>query len=296
MRMIWASGGVNSEWSSLQAVVLHRPGLEFRAIKDPRQVQHLGLVSLSRMKKEYFRIRAVYLRLGIQVIELNPSMLPRGLRQVSPNLVFTRDLFLGTPGGVVIARMASEIRAGEEKFAAATLAAEGVPILATIQGHGLFEGADALWLRPRVLLIGVGARTNPEAFKQIRSLLKGVECVPVEVPQGVQHLLGILQFVDHNLACVRVEKASKALLRVLKAYRVRIIPVSETEEVQIRQGMNFVTVKPRTVVMASGCPDLRSLYRQAGIKIAAEVDVSQYCRAAGGLACATGILSRRLIE
>jgi arginine deiminase len=56
--------------------------------------------------------------------------------------------------------------------------------------------------------------------------------------------------------------------------------------------MNVVTVAPRRVIMAAGCPGLKRLYEKAGLRVAAEVKISQLINGAGGIACATGILSR----
>lgn len=45
-----------------------------------------------------------------------------------------------TSTGAVIARMASHSRAGEERYSAAALAANGVPIIHSVHGDGLFKG------------------------------------------------------------------------------------------------------------------------------------------------------------
>ena len=91
---------------------------------------------------------------------------------------------------------------------------------------------------------------------------------------------------------MRVQKAAGRIRAILKAKRYAIVAVPETEEVSRRQGMNIVTIAPRTVIMPSGCPGLKALYLKAGLTIAAEVEISQLVNGAGGLACATGILAR----
>lgn len=295
---IWSSLRVNSEWSRLEAVALYRPRTELRAIKDPRRVQHLQPVVPSRLHAECKSLIQTYRRLGVRVIELDPALLPGAMRTPPPNLMFVRDLFVNTPEGCVIGRMASRVRAGEEKFAAATLAAQGIPIRATIGGRGLFEGADALWLDSKTVLCGIGNRTNKSAFLQLKDILQaqGVQCLEVVMPKGVQHLLGILQIPAERTAVVRVEKASAALIKLLRRRRFDIIPVHESEEVQIRQGMNFVTVDSGKIIMAKHCPELRGWFEAAGLKIAAEVEISQLCNAAGGLACATGIVGRKMVK
>lgn len=295
---LWSPARVNSEWSRLEAVALYRPDAELRAIKDPRRIQFLRPVLLPKLRREYKALVEIYRKLGVRVLELNPRLLPQSLRAAPPNLMFVRDLFVSTPEGCVIGRMASRIRAGEEKFAAAKLASEGIPLRATIGGQGLFEGADALWLDPRTVLVGVGNRTNTAGFTQLKAILdqQGVKALPVKMPSGVQHLLGILQIPAPRLAVMRVEKAPATLKQLLRRRGFAILPVPECEEVQLKQGMNFVTIEKGKILMASGCPDLRGWFESAGLKVIAEAEISQLCNAAGGLACATGIVSRRIVN
>jgi N-dimethylarginine dimethylaminohydrolase len=297
-RGLWSPWRVNSEWSRLEAVVLYAPRLELRAIRDPKRVQHLRPVILPQLQREYKAVAQVYRRLGIQTLVLDPALLPKPMRAAPPNLMFVRDLFFNTPEGCVISRMASRVRAGEEKFATAALAAAGLPIRSTIAGRGLFEGADALWLDSTTVLCGVGARTNKEGFLQLKRLLhqQGVIVAPVRMPRGVQHLLGLLKITGPQTAVVRTKIAPPALMRLLRGRGFQIAALNETPEVLERQAMNFVTVDRNRIVMAAGCPDVRAQLESAGIKTVAEVEISQLCNAAGGLGCATGILGRRLLK
>ncbi len=297
-RGVWAPHAVNSEWAPLKAVVLYCPRGELRKIRSPLAVQHLHPIAINQLQRQMRRLASVYRRFGVRVIEVDPSRLPSGLRNVPPNLMFVRDLFFHTAEGAVIARMASRVRAGEEKFVSVALAEQGVMVRGSIAGRGLFEGADALWLSPKLVVVGVGSRTNAEGFRQLRSLVssQGIECVAVPMPKGIQHLLGFLQIVDRNLAVVRTGKAPASLMRLLKKRKFRVIAVEESDEVREKLGFNFVALKARTVIMPAGCPALKSQLIQSGIKVAAEVDVSQMCNAAGGIGCVTGILSRKAVR
>lgn len=292
---LWSHFRVNSEWARLKAVLLYSPSnAEIRKIREPHQVQHLRRLSHQKLKAEYSKIKKTYRALGIEVHEIQ---LDDG-RLAPPNLMFVRDLFFGTPEGAVISRMASQVRAGEEKYALISLAKLNIPILTTMRGDSLFEGADALWLNPKTVLCGVGARTNLSALVHLRALLKeqDVQTMPIRMPAGVQHLLGILQIVDRHMAVVRIEKAPRKLLRALRANCFDIVPVKESEEVVFRLGMNFVTVAPKKVVMAADCPHLRSQLEKAGVEVLAQLPIGQLTNAAGGLGCATGILAREEVK
>lgn len=293
-RGLWASWRVGSEYERLEAVMLCCPGRELRSVRDPNAVQHLERIDPAAIEREFAAIASVFRKLGVEVHAL-PRAFERGRWPVKHNLMYVRDLFFNTREGAVVSRMASAVRAGEEKHAARALAELGVPINRTISGSGLFEGADALWLDPETVLCGVGNRTNAAGFAQLRAALtaQGAEAIWTPLPRGVQHLTGIMQIVDARLAFVRVEIAPKSLVRLLVRRRFSVVPIPEIEETTARQGMNIVTVAPRTIVMPTDCPTLKRAYAAAGVAVAAEVEIEQLRRGAGGLACATGILSRR---
>ena len=293
-RGIWAPWRVDSEYKRLEAVLLYCPGSELRSVRNPNAVQHLVRIDPGAIKKEFAGIASAFRKLGVAV-HFPPRAFASGRWPEKLNLMYVRDLFFNTREGAVVSRMASAVRAGEEKHASLALAELGVPIARTISGRGLFEGADALWLDAKTVVCGVGNRTNAEGFAQLKEVLRaqGVMAVSTPLPRGVQHLLGILQIVDARLALVRVEIAPKSLVGLLVRRGFAVVPVPEIEETTARLGMNVVTVAPRTSVMPKGCPTLKRAYAVAGVAVAAEVEIGQLARGAGGLACAVGILSRR---
>jgi N-dimethylarginine dimethylaminohydrolase len=187
--------------------------------------------------------------------------------------------------------MAAEQRAGEEPLVAATLAALGIPIVATIRGAGTFEGADAQWLDERTLLIGVGRRTNASAVEQLEPLLggMGVRVVTCELSPRVQHLLGAVNPLDERLAAVVAPALGPSLRAALSGWELVELPGDD--ETFGRRGHNWVTVAPRRVVMPAGCPRTRATLEARGVTCI-EVDVSEYVAADGAIGCATGVLER----
>lgn len=240
-----------------------------------------------------------YRQLGIQVRWLDVRS-PDGAAGDGPwhNLVFARDLFLMTHQGAVVARMGGAVRAGEERHAARTLASLDVPVLRTVSDDGTFEGADALWARPDTLLVGLGRRTNAVGARQLAECLapSGVRVIPVRLPRNVQHLLGILQFVDRDLVVLRGTLVDGPLRRVLADLGYSMVELDEDAEVARGQAMNFVTVAARAVVLAEDAHRSRQRLERAGLTVAALARVDVLRKAAGGLACATGILSRSPLD
>ena len=284
----------DSESAPLKAVLLFCPGKELRAIKDPDAAQHLEVIDPVKIRRDFARMAAAYGDFGVTVHFLDPGPLLAGKALDKFNLMYVRDLFFNTREGAILSRMASTVRQGEEKFAQLALARLAVPIHKTISHDGLFEAADAIWLDPRTVLCGTGYRTNASGARQLGAVLKlqGVSTLVVKLPKCVQHLMGLVQLVDRNLALVRTSLAPVRLLRILRKKGFKILPVPESDEVTHQQGMNVVTVRPRQLFMPAGCPALKKLYLEAGIRVAREIPIPELIKGAGGLSCATGILAR----
>lgn len=182
----------------------------------------------------------------------------------------------------------------------AFLAELGVPIVRTLRGHACFEGADALWVTPRLVVIGTHNRTSSEAVTQVAASLaeQGVQIVTGRLPTGIQHLLGILQIVGPRTAVVRRDKPIPDSFRAaLIEHGFRFVELDDTaREVSEHQAMNFVTIGMHEVIMLAARPHTQAALAAAGITAHATVRAEQLLRAAGGLACATGILQRASVS
>lgn len=287
--------GLNAEYTPITNVLLYPPGPEVGNHPHPAEIQQLRPIDHGTVTREYAAIMEAFGRRGIGVEIIDPTPLGTD-RDYCYNMMYCRDLFFMTPGGAVLAAMANPTRREEIRYAARTLERLGVPILHTISGDGRFEGADALWLRDDLVIVGVGNRTNREAFTQLAAVLanQGVACIPLPSTQvKTQHLLGSLQLVDRDLALVREEIIDPAITSFLRGEGFRVVGIGENSEVRQHQAMNIVTVAPRTIFMTNRCPETKRLYQQAGLEVAAELEISQLINGAGGLACATGVLARQ---
>ena len=78
----------------------------------------------------------------------------------SPVPIACADLFVMTSQGAVLARPASTVRAGEERWVAKRLADIGIPVIKILTGQATFEGADLMWIDQGTAVIGKGLRTN----------------------------------------------------------------------------------------------------------------------------------------
>lgn len=284
---LWAACGQNSEWAPLKSVLLHRPGPEILEESDPNRIQMLAPVDLKRMQAQHDALAWAYQDAGVQVHTVAPRQNP------PPNLIFVADLLFLTPEGAILARPASRVRAGEERFIAESLATLGVPILRSIHGRATFEGADAMWLSPQKVLIADGLRTNPAGQAQLAATLAemNIDALSVGLPFGAMHLMGTLRIVDKDLALAWPGRVPFAAVRALReeGYAVHFMP--DAQEIITGSALNIVTLGPRKIIMSAGNPITRKFYENLGIRCIT-VETDELTKAAGGIGCLTGILER----
>jgi arginine deiminase len=285
---LWAECGIDSEFMPLRKVLLHRPGAELEAaLEDFNAVQMLAPLDVGLAQAQHQAMAQAYRDHGVEVVMLEHPATP------SPNQMFMADLFAMTPSGAIVGRPASVVRAGEERWAARAIVNQGMPILSSISGHGVFEGADLIWVSPTLALVSHGLRTNDEAFVQIEAALAavGVEAVQVELPYGTMHLMGMLRIVDKNLAIGWATRLSHRAVDILHEHGYRLEWLPDEREAKECYSFNIVTLGPRKVLMPSGCPNTQAFYQSLGIECVT-VDISELGKAAGSAGCLTGILQR----
>jgi N-dimethylarginine dimethylaminohydrolase len=286
---LWGVCGIDSEYRTLTHVLLHRPGAELLASLDPDAVNMLEPLDLAKAQAQHDAMAEAYRANGVTVTYADPAETPR------PNQMFMADLFVMTPEGAIVARPASEVRAGEERIAARRLADIGVPIVRSISNRGTFEGADLMWLDPQTAIVGRGLRTNDSGAAQITSVLNDmrIETIVVDMPFGTMHLMGMLRIVDHNLAIAwptrLVHRAVEALR--YRGYTVAMLP--DSDEVRRGAAFNHVTLGPRKILLAAGNSRTQAWYEQHGIECVT-TPVTELAKAAGAIGCLTGIVAREM--
>jgi arginine deiminase len=284
---LWGACGVTTEWAPLKAVLLHRPGAELEPFADPNAVQMLSALDVGRAQAQHDAMAQAYQEVGVTVHYVEPPATP------SPNLMFVADLLFLTPEGAILGRPASTVRAGEERWIARRLADLGIPILRSIRGKGIFEGADAAWIDPETVLLATGLRTNADGAAQVTSTLNemGVQVIRVGLPYGAMHLMGTLRFADRNLAVARPGRVPYAAVEALRGRGYTVMFAPDQREVTHQSALNFVTLGPRHILMVGGNPATQAFYEEAGIRCVT-VEIDELVKAAGAVGCMTGILQR----
>jgi N-dimethylarginine dimethylaminohydrolase len=278
--------GVASEVAPLTDVLLHRPGREVEHGGDPDAVQMMEPMDARAAAAQHDGVAEAFRRSGARVHYVEPRTAP------PPNLLYVADLLFMTPEGAIVGRPAGVPRAGEERLVAEALARLGVPVLRTVRGRGVFEGADAAWLDARTVMLAEGMRSNREGVDQVASLLgeMGVGVVHTRLAPGTMHLMGQLRFVDERACLVGRPGLGEDALAALRREGYRVLEAPDERELG-RMAINLVTLAPREVLLPAGNPRTLEVLAAEGVRCV-EVPADELAKGGGGIGCMTGVLRR----
>lgn len=288
MTTFWGGDwGCSSEISRLRAVLLHRPGDEIRNF-DYQKVRFRAPVDPEKFIAQHDVLADYYRSQGVAVYYVEDG------RNDRPNSLFCRDKLFMTPEGAIITRLAMPERRGEERFVAQTCAKLGVPIVKTIAGDGIFEGANAMWVDRTTVILSTGVRANRSGFQQIEAELRrqGVTTViPMQIPYGHAHIDGLLNIASEDTVLLHACQVPYDVVDALKAKGFRILETPSLTETKYGYATNFVAIEPGHVVMGNLAPQAAELLEKAGIKVDI-LDLSELNKGRGSVHCATAFLKR----
>jgi len=279
--------GCDSEVGMLRAVLLRRPGKEIENVKDPKEYRWLDVMEAEKAREQHDSLAELYRSHGIKVHYVE------NMREDKANALFMRDSVLMTPQGAIVGRQAMACRRGEERYAAETLALLGVPIIRTISGSGIFETACCLWVDAGTVIIGTGNRANKEGAQQVEEVLcsMGVEhFLYLQIPYGYAHIDSIIGFVKEKTAVIDPARLPWDVWTALDKRGFKLLEAPSPRETQ-ELALNFVTLEPGSIVMASGFPETRKFLEEKGIQVNG-VDISELLKGWGSLHCMTAVLKR----
>lgn len=288
IKAYWGDWYCDSECGKLKTVLMRRPGPELDAVKEPSQVRFKAAIDAEKARKEHDTLANIYRAHGVEVYYVE------GYRLDRPNALFMRDQVLMTPEGAIVCRPAMEARRGEERYAAETLAGLGVPIVATIHGDGIFEGACAMWLDRRSVIIGSGCRANKTGIEQVEWVLKGIgveNILRFQIPYGHAHLDGLMNIPDRKKIMLFPWQTSFDLCHDLMNLGFEILENPAIGEIKQTFGINFVALEPGKVVMPSANPETKRILENAGV-VCVEVALPEIMKGWGAIHCMTTFLKR----
>jgi N-dimethylarginine dimethylaminohydrolase len=221
---------------------------------------------------------------GVEVIELDGDLPPH---ITTP--IYTRDPLVTVAGGAIIGRLEPFKRRGEEAAVARSVAALGMPILATIHGTGLLEGGSFAKLTATVAAFGTSFRCNDEAAAQLAAALRplGIELIVVPLSAYSIHIDGHLGMVAPDLALIDPLGLPWWFVDRLRELGIEAVPCVPGEEWAI----NSLALRPRRLLMCEGYPRTIERLVRHGVEVVT-VPYAEIQKGGGGVHCSTMELVR----
>lgn len=287
MKSLWGDWGVSSEVEKLRSVIMRRPGKEIDNF-DWKNARFKAPISPDRLKKQHDDLVAIYKSYGVNVHYIEEQ------RDDRPNALFCRDLVFMTPEGAIVTRPAMDARRGEERYAAKTLSKLGVPIIRTICGDGIFEGAMALWIDRNTVVLASGVRTNKSGYEMVEQELRrmGVsEILHMQIPYGHAHIDGLLNMASNDIAVIHASQVPYDVCDALKKKGIKLLECPSQIEAKEGLAINFVAIEPGLIVMPAGNPRTQELLENNNIKVIT-VEFDEVLKGFGAIHCCTAFLKR----
>lgn len=283
----WGDWGVHSEVDKLKDVIMRRPGKEIDNF-DWNAARFKAPIDPELFRTQHDNLAEIYKNHGVRVHYLPEQ------REDKPNSLFCRDLIFMTPEGAIVTRPAMLSRRGEEKYMAKALANLGVPIIRTICGDAIFEGAMAMWVDRHTVILASGVRTNKSGYNMVEEELKrmGVtEILHMQIPYGHAHIDGLLNLASNDVAMIHASQVPYDVCDALKKKGFKLLECPSRIEAKETFAINFVAIEPGVIVMPAGNPRSQELLEQNGIKVI-PVEISEIMKGFGAIHCCTGFLKR----
>jgi len=218
----------------------------------------------TRMLDEHEAFRAQLEDAGAEVI-LAETPVP-----MCPDSIYVYDPALVTDEGALLLRPGKEGRRAEVEAMAADLVEAGVPIAARLEAPATVEGGDTIWLDERMLLVGVGYRTNEAGVEALRVALPNVDVLAFDLPHlhgpgEVLHLMSLVSPLDADLAVAYPPLMPTRLVQLLAERGVELVEVPAEEFESM--GPNVLALGPRVALALEGNDETRRRLEHAGVDV-----------------------------
>lgn len=289
--------GMDNPVGQIRKVLVHSPGKEVLKLHKQAGKLESGpaflheikgkssiatpspLPELSLLQQQHKALVTALKQQGVEIVFLE------GPADELPEAMFTRDLGMVIPGGIILSRFALYIRYGETRCAAQTMHRIGMPVLGMVQGTGFAEGGSFIMIDPHTAAIGRSERVNPEGIDQIRRLLsiQGIQLLAVDLPASIIHMDEAFLMVDQQKAMVNTALLPFWFLDELHQRKIEMLHVDPRDPLLT---INALAISPGKVLLSSDGPYTMELLSRNGVQVIS-VDTTAIQKLGGGIHCCT---------
>ena len=277
---------VSNEYGKIKRVLLSKP-LYYRILPisptTSRIINSGNLPDVEEAIREHQAFVDVFREKGTEVIIFEPD-------ERYPYQVFTRDIGVSTPKGIVLGRYCIPERRGEEIMAENALLEHGIPIFRHIS-RGTIEGGDFMYLDDNTLAVGYGGRSNREGVGALEAIapLLDLEIIPVPFHADFVHLDMVGNIIGEKIAVVCPEVLPHFFVEILKQRQFELVEI-KVEEVSYLAA-NVVALDKETIISDKDNTRVNEQLKALGFEII-ELKLTELLKAGGGPHCLTFPIER----
>lgn len=253
----------------LNTAVLMLPRNIGQLPNDPDKYQFADKPDIQKLRSQLKQYKNTLQSHGTGVITSNTNYI---------NGIHAADRVFGADAALLLSRMSSEVRKPEEtehyQFAIQNDWPAVIPYATVFEVSNIIH-VDGHWF------VGDGVRSTEFSIRTVK------KCLPrkthtVTIPENIQHLMGVLRPLPDGKAAVRSD-----LLDSDEIVAAETVAFEEHQEMQKRQGFNFVTAADGTILLPDDVHTIENRLNDEGYSTDT-VRVDEIRKGTGGLACVTG--------
>lgn len=264
-----------SEYDELKRVILCQP-------------QYMSIREVINETQEHFKNEGIHIERALeQHSEFVKTLKENGIEVILlpyhkkyPEQVFTRDIGFTLGQTIFVAKMATEVREGEENVLKQWLEDEEISYYNLAEER--IEGGDVVIDRDTIY-VGLSNRTDQKAAEQLQRLLNEFNVIPIPFKEKYLHLDCVFNVVSSEVALIYPNALSKKSIDLF-ASRYDLIEVSEEEQFQL--GTNVFSIGNKRVLSLPVNKNVNKQLRARGFQVI-EVDITEIIKSGGSFRCCT---------
>ncbi|MBM7609117.1 N-dimethylarginine dimethylaminohydrolase [Lysinibacillus composti] len=264
-----------SEYDTLKRVILCQP--QYMTIRDvinetQKHFKKEG-IHIERALEQHDVFVKTLKDHGVEVI-----LLP--YHKKYPEQVFTRDIGFTLGQTIFVAKMATDIREGEEDVLKQWLEDEEISYYNLVEER--IEGGDVV-IDGNTIYVGLSERTDAKAAEQLQRLLNQFNVIPIPFKEKYLHLDCVFNVVSPEVALIYPKALTKEDIELFSS-RYDLIEVSEEEQFQL--GTNVLSIGNKRVLSLPVNKNVNKQLRDRGFEVI-EVDITEIIKSGGSFRCCT---------
>lgn len=264
-----------SEYDVLERVILCQP-------------QYMTIREVINETQEHFKDEGIHIeRALVQHGEFIKTLQSNGVEVILlpyhkkyPEQVFTRDIGFTLGQTIFVAKMASDVRKGEEDVLKQWLDDEEISYYNLAED--LIEGGDVIVDR-ETIYIGLSNRTNQRSVDHLQGLLNQFNVIAIPFKAKYLHLDCVFNVVSADTALIYPHALTKTTIDLFSS-RYELIEV--TKEEQFTLGTNVLCIGDKKILSLPINKQVNKQLRSRGFEVM-EVDITEIIKSGGSFRCCT---------